>query len=415
MFRFLNHLILRTPALPYSTKLSKEDLIHLIKDSTVDEAIYLASKSLHRESTKHNWNIHDLQNREEPLLKSIYKYLARMSNRSTPFGIFSGCSVVEWSKNSNLNLSDAFTRRILPDAVLAERLAELITAIKPEPLYKLNNTIYKVGNEYRFISYKLIDNERQYEVSALEQNVVLGRIISTMGSLKFSLNTLVTAFEYNSEDFTKFINTLISCQFILTIDKPAIGYDFFDLTKEIDLTQIELPVLMEFNAVNNDNTGSLVNNYENISSDLQEILQDIPDNPFHVTRFNHLLSNTLSASLQSKISNAAYILNNLSRRESNNRLLKFKEDFIAKFDKEWVPILNALDPDMGTKYGYPNEGATVLTNGLSNYSTYETVKNIYTDLDVQLYDLLTSTLLKGEYTAVITNNFVRHSPYHNYQ
>ena len=70
----------------------------------IQEAIFVASPSLHTELIKYlNGEVSKKEN-EEKLFHSLANYLLRMMNRCTPFGLFSGCTVVEWGEEENLKL-----------------------------------------------------------------------------------------------------------------------------------------------------------------------------------------------------------------------------------------------------------------------------------------------------------------------
>jgi len=94
MYKLFSTAVVRTPTLPFN-KLesiigSCARLHESLSDKVIQEAIYIASPTLYKEITK----VLDgtTINRKEKLrvLYSATRYIARMSTRCTPFGLFTG-------------------------------------------------------------------------------------------------------------------------------------------------------------------------------------------------------------------------------------------------------------------------------------------------------------------------------------
>ncbi len=93
-FYFLDELVLRTPALPFTTLLTEEKISSLLKDADFLEAVYLASPVLYKECIRlNNGELHDIKEISK-IRVSLSKYYQRMYSRCTPFALFSGCSFV---------------------------------------------------------------------------------------------------------------------------------------------------------------------------------------------------------------------------------------------------------------------------------------------------------------------------------
>src|SRR5690242_13853657 len=94
-YSFFPQLVVRTPRLALDTDFTEEDIIGLLQQPWFREAIYIASPELHDECVRFLKG--ELQpEKKQKLILSLARYYARMNSRSTPFGVFAGCSVVHW-------------------------------------------------------------------------------------------------------------------------------------------------------------------------------------------------------------------------------------------------------------------------------------------------------------------------------
>jgi hypothetical protein len=109
-YKHFNKFILRTPLFPIglikelleNEKTKNSQLKILCENKVVMEAIFLASPNLHNKIVK--WLRGELTDKKEieRLAQTVYKYIARMSCRCTPFGLFAGNSVGCISEEVNL-------------------------------------------------------------------------------------------------------------------------------------------------------------------------------------------------------------------------------------------------------------------------------------------------------------------------
>src|ERR1700749_538327 len=92
-YSFHPGLVVRTPRLPLPGELTAQTLPVLLSDPVFLESLYIASPVVYDECIK--WKQNDSNTKKiEKLTATVLKYYLRSSSRSTPFGLFSGCSVV---------------------------------------------------------------------------------------------------------------------------------------------------------------------------------------------------------------------------------------------------------------------------------------------------------------------------------
>ena len=98
---FPTKLIVRTPSIPFNDDISEAFLKKILDDATFLEALYLASPVLYQEAM--NWKEGKISDPKklQKIPISLGKYYLRMCSRCTPFGLFAGCGVVEWSEETH--------------------------------------------------------------------------------------------------------------------------------------------------------------------------------------------------------------------------------------------------------------------------------------------------------------------------
>ena len=199
-----------------------------------------------------------------------------MCTRCTPYGLFAGCSM-----GSVTDRPSAI--RFLPEKALrysrfdmnfsselARQLANL-PQIKSELRFRPNNTIYKIGAQYRFIEYTVRGKRRYYTMSALTASPYIGRVLSTASAndgatIAEIMNAIrepaaIRESAIDEADLLDFIDGLIGMQFLVSeLDPSVTGPDFFGslIEKISPLTQaqeIRTGLSSAYACLQHDNTG----------------------------------------------------------------------------------------------------------------------------------------------------------------
>jgi thiopeptide-type bacteriocin biosynthesis protein len=411
---FINGLILRSAALSYRQKLSKDNLLALWNNRLIKESIYIASKSLYNELEVFFANEQQTHAKEAQLLSSFYKYMARMANRATPFGLFAGCSSANWGAANKVKLSAKFRKHVVPDAVVSFSLAKQVESSNQLSAgYKLNNTIYKVGDDLRFITYQVVDDQRVYQVSAIANNDVLDEILAVAGDKIWNKHQLLELFpDFERDDFIAFIDELIEGQLLKPAFEPVIGHDFpafLQKTEDAGLTNIVnrlTGLLTEANNHDPDNE-NWISFYTVIEQLTNHITGRELKDQIHITRFNELDERELDQALQWKITKGIALLNNLNNPVQNKRIEQFKNRFRKRYEEQSIPILEAFDTDTGIEYGQWYEHETLFTEGLYTGSEGAPPWVDFTELDFKMLNLLNRAKIEKQYKITIPDDFAK--------
>lgn len=312
---------------------------------------------------------------------SIFKYISRTSFRSTPFGAFAGIDLGSLEQRSSIKLSnearsklklrfDTIVENYLLNTVLTHKqLQDLIT-------FSLNNTIYRVKDSFRFYEKKDIGSKIEYVISSVPAEEHITFLIKNLKQT-FSKNDffeLMSQFSDNREEIQSFFDDLFSNSFIL----PDLQHYLTekDLLSEIQVllrstqgsTKYKFSWIQSFvNYIKDFNSG--VQDHESL---LDQMHRNIPTAPINNYFQADLDLNFDQFSLSTKVLNKLIVqvkqlMNKLAYKERNLKLLRFAQKFQEHFGEKEVPLLLAVDPEVGVSYDESESLTSPLLDGLDLY------------------------------------------------
>lgn len=359
---FLNQLIVRTPSLPFNDNISEEFLKQLLDNPIFKEAIYLASPVLFQEAM--NWKegkITDFKKLQKIPI-SLGKYYLRMCSRCTPFGLFAGCGVIEWGEQTKLEISSEIQRKTRLDmhfaGALAQKLTE-ISSIKNSLKFFVNSSAYRVGGEIRYIEYSYVNGERKHQISAITWSEYIQVVLDLCKfgtTIKEIVPNLVED-DISEEDATGFIEQLIDSQLLVSELEPAItGEEFTLQIKNTLLTHInivELLTKVENHLTNIDaKCDNEISVYQAVIETIKVFGIPYEDGKLFQTdlvkKFN---KNQLNRDYQIVLNEIHDLFKRIALNPENQKLKDFKSNYFSRYETEELPILMALDTEVGIGYG----------------------------------------------------------------
>lgn len=361
--------IFRTPNKslnPFFDKNYIIDINSINRDKYFLEATFLASPILYREIDKYyNAGYHD------EFLKfqiSILKYYSRMCIRCTPFGLFAGCGVGEIKERSNIELSsvDDFRSNTRLDmnylCTLIQDIAN-IYGIKKQVLYYPNTSLYTSGRDLRYIEYEFVKNLRKYSLSQVEQSEYLHKILqeANKGKTIDKLANLLVREDISIEEARDFLNELIDNQILVSELEPSVtGHEllrrFFGKLEELKGTEGVVVSLKRIETllldIDKQSIGRHKEMYDYIKDELKKFNAKFDEKYLFQS---DLLIESKKAILSKSIGDAAWkaikVFNRLTTPFDDPLLKKFKEDFYKKYEDEEIPLVQALDVEIGVGFG----------------------------------------------------------------
>ncbi|SDF61461.1 lantibiotic dehydratase [Chitinophaga filiformis] len=237
---------------------------------------------------------------------TIWKYFNRSQYRATPYGSFAGCGVVEMDTSTEDNeivVKDSKILHKFPCWTLTDKLALQITVVTADTLVCNNSSCYSVGNQIRFVA-------REEDSFILAETDGLELFLQVLDSCKVPVaaSVLLATIEGCS---IAVIQEMVDLQLLLTSNAPnIIGQDYFERLGYVATTDDPLYILAERKVLEAKLTS--------------KTFQDLPE---LISLMHHFVPDPAFDDLE-----------------------RFKAAFSRKFEQRVVPLMVALDPELGVGY-----------------------------------------------------------------
>ena len=386
LYAFDERLVLRTPRYPLTVLNNGMDVQKLLHDNAFLEAIYLASPVLYEACIK--WRDGHITGKKEieKLSRSLFKYYIRMSSRCTPFGLFSGCSVVSWNPEATAVTVQGMQRHTRLDmhylCALAAQLA-MLPGIHQKLLYYPNSSVYTIGDELRYVEYLYTNGRRIHQISAVQASEYLQRVVSAAGNGATiqQLGSLLVSASITAAEAQAFIEELIQAQVLVSEMEPAItGPEFIHqlihilerIAEEGDT--LVLHALHTLRRVDeclrtlDAGAGNEVAQYGHIMQLLDELGVTYDQSKlFQADMVQQAAGPGIHTTLQQQLQEALEVMNKLAARKRHPDLQAFKQRFRQRYDEKEMPLLEVLDTETGIGYinGSSNNNITPLVDDVA--------------------------------------------------
>ncbi|WP_428228696.1 lantibiotic dehydratase family protein [Flavobacterium sp.] len=365
--------VLRTPLLPLSLYLdtienySETKAKEMYQTPLIREAIHLASPDLIKELDKWVKNDSHLSDGKAKKLEITFlKYLARMSSRCTPFGLFAGCSMGRIATETKIILedSDKFQRVTQFDMQFWSMLLQEIAnkkEVKPHLKFYPNTSIYKIGEFYRYVEYKYVKTKREHSITALRRSVALTKLLHSAqsGMSIEEMIALLSDNESEKREAHEFISKLIDFQFLVSeLDVIVTGDNEWNrvlsLIKKIPALDKEYEILEQIKKKLSGLDKVLIpseKEYDEIKYDIKKTGIEFEDKYLFQTDLNSIAAvNTLNVNVSKKVVQALHFLNGIQTKKKFQDQENFKKAFIQRYESAVMPLTTVLDTEIGIGY-----------------------------------------------------------------
>ncbi|WP_165026969.1 lantibiotic dehydratase family protein [Dysgonomonas sp. ZJ279] len=366
MYKAFNNFILRTPLFPFNLLGNNQNISDQISSSNFKESIYIGSPVLYKELSKYLQDQSTYKNDRKHLFSGLYRYISRMSTRSTPFGLFAGCTVGVIAEETDIILEDSINRKTRLDMYYLCTLYDILVkkpGIKEKIAYYPNTSLYPVNKKYRYVEWQYIESRKKYHITEIEQTSYLKKILK-IASKGADINILVNSLinnEISEKEAIGFINELIDSQIIVAeLSQSVTGDDFFScIIKLLERIDYQDPLLPKLKDIQNmlitlDLNKHDVDLYEKIIMKIVEIGVPYEENfLFQVDMIRNASVVNLGFEIIDELKSVMCFLNKITPSGKNELLNQFQEDFYNRYESREVPLMEVLDTEMGI--GYPSK------------------------------------------------------------
>lgn len=370
IFEPFNSVVIRSPLVSYSTGLraieSIDNLKQFFTDPVYGESLLVASPSLYNDFIK--WKTGQLDNKktQDKIVLSLVKYAIRMSTRSTPFGLFAGLSTCEIGKDSTVNFGplQKNTKQAKYDMSILFRVYDKLfqsSEIRKKLRYYINSSLYQVNSVYRYTEFQLSKKKATYNTVDVKVSLLLSKLmeVAEKGASYTQLLLTLTGLGQGLDASTKYLDQIIDSQILVPQIYPTeIGRDYIyylrDVIKKNNSFQAmkyatllsELIDILE--DIGSQPIGESFLTFERARSTLEKFDFDkIPGTIFSFDLLKPVNYAKISSETINRVLDVCETLSKLGTRDYAPHLEKFKERFESRFGEREVPLLSALDVDMG--------------------------------------------------------------------
>jgi thiopeptide-type bacteriocin biosynthesis protein len=375
----------RVPSLPvnYLSQLhtihnSRTEKNNLFAHPLFLEALYLGSPELYAQYCKYLDGASLSERIVQKLFRGLERYFIRMCSRCTPYGLFAGYKVGRTGTTTNVTLgSIAEHRRHLHlDLHFLTRLSRYLQAL-PEVRtmirYFPNNSLYSADGRLRYVETGATGQAGGNRISAVDASPYIDSILASAqeGARVHELAACIVSEEIDEATAQAFIETLIENQLLVSELEPApSGTDVFaDLLDKLGFLPANGIVRLNLEAV-----GRLLQEPKAAKAEQEEVMRLLKE-IFPATEGPRLTYMDLERRGGEAVINERVVreiqanldrLWPIFRQRVNDRLRRWKLDFIDKFGDGEVPLMIALDPELGIEYGSAEKKVGVETPLLDN-------------------------------------------------
>jgi thiopeptide-type bacteriocin biosynthesis protein len=344
-------------------KLIRTRLQELAKRPEIREALWLASPEFF-ESLSTWWDKPESE-KGQKLEQSLYRYVARMISRATPFGLFAACATGQIGSETRLEIGarNTYWRRSRLDMEYLCNLAEKIVsdpALRNQVRFRPNTSLYLAAGRHHHAQSYYQEKVRLYRLVATEPTPYLAATLerAAAGATPRALACALVEDdpEIAIEEAELYVGQLIESQLLVAdLAPPITGPEpIDDMIQQLD--QAEASSLAEsltsistcLKNIDNAGVGADLGSYKSIV----DIISQLPatfkvEHLIQVDTMKPAPNACLDQRLIADIVRGVEILHSITSSSVPESLRQFKDDFQERYQDQEVALLQALDDEVG--------------------------------------------------------------------
>jgi thiopeptide-type bacteriocin biosynthesis protein len=300
--------------------------------------------------------------------RALVRYFARMAGRPTPFGLFAGCSAAALDAEPRLELAARthyrrHTRLDMDYLVLLTDALARDPALRPALAFAANTSLYPARGRFRYCEVRRNGKGWTHHQVALEATPYLEAALARTREAA-PLPALAAALlrhdpDASREEAEEYVGDLIDNQVLVSELRPAVTgpEPIRGLADQLRLRgaggaagRLE-EVRQELEAIDAGGLGADPARYRHLA----QLLDDLPGEVqigrlFQVDMVKPMAGAGLGAAVLGEVRRGVALLYRLARRPPEDRLARFREAFLGRYEGREVPLTEALDEDTGVGF-----------------------------------------------------------------
>lgn len=307
--------------------------------------------------------------------RTLTRYFSRMSTRCTPFGLFSGCSLGDFSEQSdpaNLARLDSIDRIRTKTRVDYEFLTLFSLTMNESPVsedlrYFSNPSLVKVGAFWQYLEEKIDKSSSHYSVVRIADDPFLEVAIVAAAEGERKSQLVARLFEIDPEDgpdiedCRAFVDELIYSRVLISELEPRITGEsaLAGVIDQLDRTPLGTEVAGNLKAFStaldemDRRSGALTpQDYSSNAKLLSSLGCPVNlDRLYQVDMYRPLAGCNIPVAVRNEIAVGVTKLARFLGGGEANELRLFRDEFVKRYDRSWVPLSEALDEERGIALG----------------------------------------------------------------
>ena len=367
--------------------LLRRQLRSILERPEIVHALFVASPSL-RSGIEH-WRRDPSSKKGLQAERALVRYFERMSSRPTPFGIFAGYSVGEADRESSvvsLSLSGKEEYRTCTRLDF-DYLFALTSTLHRDPalvrglLYWPNSSLHRVSDAWHYVESRMVGGQRAYDLAKVAADEYLTAVLqqaqngATFNDLVKIVLDCCSDSGISSSEAEEYIQELVNSQVLISNLSPLLtGRPPLDelidqlssLPSTISVSNTLQTVRSKLAALDEKKIGSDSAMYEDIAATLSSLPAKVElERLFQVDMIKPAPHAVLGKKVLDEFLRGIDLLCRLGSTFEPDELKLFRQHFSERYEAALVPILEALDEEVGVGFGRSTSDSSSLLRGLA--------------------------------------------------
>lgn len=342
------------------------------------EALFLGSPDLER--ALDGWKQDRRGGRGPGVERALVRYFSRMSSRPTPFGLFAGNSTGTVGPRTRLEClgRGSYRRHTELDVEYLAALTDELLAggsHRDEIAYVPNSSLYRAAGCVRYVERRSDGGTGSRHLVSVPLSAHLDVVLDrATPATRSELVSALAGEGVAREVAERYVDRLVDHQILVSrLHVPVTGPGGLPpLVEQLRANPGTAPAALGLEAVDADlraldaaGLGNPVHRYGEIVASLSQLgTQADPARLFQVQLVKPAPGATLGMPVVEEIRRGVAVLHRLARPLPRPELDAFCRDFARRYQDREVPLLEALDPELGVGFGSAAPSAPLL-DGLS--------------------------------------------------
>lgn len=343
----------------------RDHLLALFDRPTLRDALFVASPELHRAAAPFLRG--ETGGGEPRVVRSLARYLARAATRPTPFGLFAGCSVLPIGAGTSLRIEGAARYR-RHSRLDMDYVAELARAVGNDPAarravpLRANTSLHAAAGRIHYVETVYLERLRRYLLVSAEPSEALRATLERARGAP-DLRVLAGALaddEVSLAEAEEYVEELLDAQLLVPGIEPAITGREAAAVLADDLAAANVcegvaaalvETLARLRTLDAEGVGARVEGYARAAEPLAGLpVEADRARLYQVDLFKPAAAAaSLGADVVAEIARGAELLARVCPR--SDPLDDFMERFVERYERREVPLLEALDEEVGIALG----------------------------------------------------------------